>query len=292
LSEFNFLGIDGGGTRCRARIRDVAGRCLGAADGDLANIYQDFGGAVGSVVETARQAARGAGLPGLDGLHAGLGLAGVMTSEAVERILAAKLPFGRLTADSDAYVACLGAHGDDNGGIVIAGTGSAALALVGGIRHTLGGRGFALGDDGSAAHLGRRALRLAVLAMDGLVGESPLLAELLDRFEGNWTTLSRWARDALPRDYAAFAPAIFAAADQGDVHGRALVEECATCLALMARALITKGAGRLSLVGGMAEAVRPYLPPDVSAHIVPPRADPVDGAIMMARRAAGLKATW
>jgi N-acetylglucosamine kinase-like BadF-type ATPase len=64
------------------------------------------------------------------------------------------------------------------------------------------------------------------------------------------------------------------------------------CLALMARALITKGAGRLSLVGGMAEAVRPYLPPDVSAHIVPLRADPVDGAIMMARRAAGLEAAW
>ena len=40
----------------------------------------------------------------------------------------------------------------------------------------------------------------------------------------------------------------------------------------------------------MAAAVRPYLPADVAGHLVPPRADPVDGAIMMARRAAGLEA--
>jgi N-acetylglucosamine kinase-like BadF-type ATPase len=46
----------------------------------------------------------------------------------------------------------------------------------------------------------------------------------------------------------------------------------------------------LSLIGGMAEAVRPYLPAGVCTHNVPPRAKPVDGAVMMARRAVGLEA--
>ncbi len=55
MSEISFLGIDGGGTRRRARIRDRAGRCLGAAEGDLANIYQDFDGA--SAIMMARRAA-------------------------------------------------------------------------------------------------------------------------------------------------------------------------------------------------------------------------------------------
>ena len=292
MSNINFLGIDGGGTRCRARIRNEAGRCLGAAEGDLANIYQDFDGAMAAVVDTATAASRCAGLSGPDGLHAGLGLAGVMTPEAVERIAAARLPFSRLSVDSDAYVACLGAHRHGDGGILIAGTGSAALALIGGVRHTLGGRGFALGDDGSAAQLGRRALRLAVLAMDGLVADSPLLAQLVGNFEGDWAALSQWAKEALPKDYAALAPDIFAAAERGDLHGRAVVGDCAGALARMARALIAKGAGNLALVGGMAPAVAPYLPPDVSAHLVPARADPVDGAIMMARRAAGLEAAW
>lgn len=292
MPGINFLGVDGGGTRCRARIRDPAGRCLGAAEGELANIYQDFGAAIGSVVQTAREAARVAGLAGLDELHAGLGLAGVMTFDAVERVRAVNLPFGHVTVDSDAYAACLGAHGEEDGGIIIAGTGSAAIALIGGNRHPIGGWGFALGDDGSAAQLGRHGLRLAVLAMDGLAENSPLLLELLDRFQGSRADLARWGRDALPRDYAALAPVVFAAAERGDVHGRVLVERCAAFLARMGRALIARGAGRLSLIGGMAAAVTPYLPPDVAGHLVPPRADPVDGAIMMARRAAGLGTAW
>ncbi|MDP9138221.1 MAG: N-acetylglucosamine kinase [Pseudomonadota bacterium] len=292
MSDLNFLGIDGGGTRCRARIRDPAGRCLGAAEGDLANIYQDFGGAMAAVVETAREASKLAGLPALDGLHAGLGLAGVMTAEAIERIAGAKLPFGRLSIDSDAYVACIGAHRHGDGGIIIAGTGSAALALIGGQRHTLGGRGFALGDDGSAAQLGRRAMRLAVLAMDGLVTDSPLLAELRRNLKDDWATLSRWSKKARPKDFAALAPVVFAAADRGDLHGHSLVDDCAGALARMARVLIAKGAGNLSLIGGMAASVSRYLPADVCDRLVPPHADPVDGAIMMARRAAGLEAAW
>jgi glucosamine kinase len=292
MTAAHFLGVDGGGTRCRARIRSVAGCCLGVAEGDLANVYQDFSGAMESIVETARQAALMAGLPRLEEVHAGLGLAGVMTSETVERVRAAKLPFACLTVDSDAYAACLAAHGAQNGGIIIAGTGSAALALIDGSRHDIGGWGFTLGDDGSAAQLGRRALRLAILAMDGMGAESPLLTGLLDRFRHSRAELSEWARTALPRDYAAFAPAILAAAGGGDCHGRALVEASAAFLALMARTLIGKGTQHLSLIGGMAEAMTPYLPADVKAHLVPARADPVDGAIMMARRAAGLEALW
>jgi glucosamine kinase len=258
----------------------------------MANMYQDFEGALSAVVATASKAATLAGLAGPEVLSAGLGLAGVMTPEAAARIRAANLPFRRVAVDSDAYIACLGAHGGENGGILIAGTGSAALALIGGTRHMIGGWGFALGDDGSASQLGRRALRLVALAMDGLVPASPLLNELREHFESDHGRLSAWARNALPRDYAAFAPAIFAAAGRGDLHGRALVEECAGFIATMGRALLAKGAGRLSLVGGMAAAVEPHIPSDVSARFVPPRADPVDGAIMMARLAAGLEALW
>ena len=41
-----FLGIDGGGSKCRARIRDDGGRLLGEGAGGPANIHQDFRGAV------------------------------------------------------------------------------------------------------------------------------------------------------------------------------------------------------------------------------------------------------
>jgi glucosamine kinase len=258
----------------------------------MANVYQDFEGAMAAVVTTANEAAKLAGLAGTEELHAGLGLAGVMSLETAERVRAAKLPFRQLAIDSDAYVACLGAHGGGDGGVIIAGTGSAALALVDKSRHMIGGWGFALGDDGSASQLGRRALRLAALCVDGLVPASPLLTELLERFESDHGRLSSWARNALPRNYAAFAPSIFAAAERGDPHGRTLVDECAGFLAVMGRALLAKGAGRLSLIGGMAAAIERHIPSDVSTRLVPARADPVDGAIMMARLAAGLEASW
>src|SRR5438132_13575281 len=155
-----FLGIDGGGSKCRARIRDEGGAKRGEAEGGIANIYFDFDAALAAIVDTARAAAAEAGA-NIGELHAGLGLAGAMTSDAVARVRSAHLPFAALEVDSDAYIACLGAHGGEDGGIVITGTGSAALALVAGERHTAGGWGFLLGDDGSGAAIGRAAIRRA-----------------------------------------------------------------------------------------------------------------------------------
>ena len=70
-----FLGIDGGGSRCRARIRDASGHLLGEAIGGSSNIYQDYDGALANIIATAAEAAGKAKLKTSD-LHAGLGLAG------------------------------------------------------------------------------------------------------------------------------------------------------------------------------------------------------------------------
>ena len=47
-----FLGVDGGATRCRARLRDSSGRELGHGLGPSANIYVDFDDAIRVVRET------------------------------------------------------------------------------------------------------------------------------------------------------------------------------------------------------------------------------------------------
>jgi glucosamine kinase len=286
-----FLGIDGGGTKCRARIRAEHGALISEAIGGFANIYSDFDTALETILATAREALRKAGLveTGLQRLHVGLGLAGVVTEEAAERVRRAGLPFAAFSVDVDAYVACLGAHDGHDGGIVIAGTGSAALALVGGKRHWLGGWGFPLGDDGSGAILGRAALRRAALAFDGMIESSALLEDLLAEFSRDRQGLGDWALTALPRDYAQFSPRIFAAAAAGDRHGVGLVEEAAKGVAQMVTALIARGAPRIALIGGLARPITPYLPEELRKHLIEPHRDPLDGAIMMARRAAGLR---
>ena len=57
-----FLGVDGGATRCRARLRDAAGALVAAVEGKAANIYVDFDSAIGAVGAQVEAACAKAGL--------------------------------------------------------------------------------------------------------------------------------------------------------------------------------------------------------------------------------------
>jgi len=286
-----FLGIDGGGSRCRARIRSADGTLLAEAMGGASNIYQDFKGALDTIMHTSRDAARMAGLT-TDRIHAGMGIAGIVTSVGAEKIVDAALPFASVTVDNDAYAACVGAFGGGDGGIVIAGTGSIGFALVGGVRHMVGGWGFQLGDHGSGAWVGHHAVRRAALALDGLLQPTRLITEVLSRTGGNRLDLSRWSEQAKPRDYAQFAPLVFECAAQGDVQGMMIVIEGAGAISNLGRALLARGAKAICLLGGLAGVYPPYLDADVKRALVEPQADAVDGAIMMARRGQGFAERW
>ncbi|WP_162913927.1 BadF/BadG/BcrA/BcrD ATPase family protein [Taklimakanibacter lacteus] len=290
MAEKLFMGVDGGGTKCRIRLRDHEGALLGEATGGLANLYQDLGAALATILATIGEALGKAGLADKDRprIHVGLGLAGAVTEETTAAVRHALERFATVSVDVDAYAACLGAHEGADGGIVIAGTGSAGLALVKGERHWIGGFGFPLGDQGSGAILGRGALRRAALSLDNLIPSSPLLAELLASFGRDRDAFADWARHALPRDYAQFSPRIFAAAAAGDHHGRELVEDAARGIARLVKELLARGAPHVALVGGLARPLDPYMPNDLKVHLIAARHDPLDGAIMMARRAAGL----
>ena len=75
--EHLFLGIDGGGSRSRARLRDSAGRLLGEGEAGPANVVSDPGGARATVEAAAAGALYAAGLVAAEmtRCHAGLGLA-------------------------------------------------------------------------------------------------------------------------------------------------------------------------------------------------------------------------
>ncbi len=286
-----FLGIDGGGSKCRARIRDGTGRLLGEAVGGAANIYQNFDGSIASIISAASEAAALAGVD-VKTLHAGLGLAGIVTSVGTEKIQSARLPFASVTADNDAYAACVGAFKGGTGGIVIAGTGSIGFGIVDGQRHMVGGWGFQLGDHGSGAWLGHHALRRAALALDGLLQPTNLIEAVLRTTGPTRQALSRWSETATPKDYATFAPLVFEHAGKADVQGMTIVIEGAAAISKLGHALLVRGAKRLCILGGLSTVYPPYLDADVKAALVHPQADAMDGAIMMARKAQGLQEYW
>jgi glucosamine kinase len=292
-----FMGVDGGGTKCRARLAVDDGRggarTLGEGLGGPANIWRDPVLAMGSVLEASRAALRQAGLSEsvLAETHAGLGLAGAGQQSAVERFSALPRPFASMRVETDAYAAWLGAFGGGDGGIVIVGTGSCGFACVGGVATYVGGLGADISDEGSGAVIGREALRRALWAADGRAPMTPLAAALLAAFEGGREPITEWARLAGPLDFARFAPLVFEHARAGDALGRALVSEAAGEIARIVERLRAAGAPAVALLGGLAEPLRPWLPDSLAPNLVTPRADAMDGAIMMAQRAVAARPT-
>jgi len=278
-----FVGVDGGATHCRARLRDAGGRTLGQCVGPAANIYVDFTAGMATVRDVIDKAIAEAAPHGAarDSIALGLGLAGVSSAEDVARVVATLPGFARVEAINDAVTACIGACGLGNGGLVIAGTGSAGIARVGGKTTIIGGRGFLIGDDGSGARIGADAMRAALRACDGVEPMSELSRSLLTPFGFDPVRIVRWAATAKPNDYGVFAPQVFAAADSGDAYARAIIESAAAAIAALARALFALGAPSIALVGGVAEPLRAYLPTDVEARLHKPRRDAVDGAILL-----------
>ena len=274
-----FLGVDGGGTRCRARLRDWSGRELGHGVGPASNIYVDFDAAMPVVRATIDSVIADAAR---QEIAVGLGLAGVSDDKEAERVAAALPGFARVVVVNDAVAACVGANGLGDGGLIIAGTGSAGIARVGARTTIIGGRGFQLGDDGSAARLGQAALRATLRALDGLEPMSELARALGQHFGGDPLRMSRWAVDAKPRDYGAFAPQVLDLASSGDARACEIAGDAAKAIAALASALNALGAERIALVGGLGEPLRPYLPPDLAMRLVQPRRDAVDGAILLA----------
>ncbi len=275
-----FLGVDGGATRCRARLRDLSGRELGRGLGPASNIYLDFDEAMRVVRETI-EAAIAAGAARQE-IAVGLSLAGLSDEKEAERVAAALPGFARVVAVNDAVAACVGANGLGDGGLIIAGTGSAGIARVGAKTTIIGGRGFWLGDDGSAARLGEAALRATLRALDGLEPMSGLARALARHFDDDPLRMSRWAADAKPMDYGAFAPQILEVARSGDPRAREIAGDAANAIAALAHALNALGAERVALAGGFGEPLRPFLPPDVAKRLALPRRDAVDGAILLA----------
>jgi len=278
------LGVDGGATRSRARLRDLAGTVRGEAVGGAANIHVDESAAVAALRTTILAATASAGLSAGDTarIAAGIGLAGLHTVEQAMPIRQAFAGFARLSVTNDAETACLGAHAGEDGGVVIAGTGSAALARIGERRIATGGRGFMIGDDGSAARIGYEALRRAVLAQDGLAPHSGLTRTLMARFGDDPLQLVAWAKTADPGSYGALAPLVIAAAGDGDAIGAELARKAASAIAALGEAMRRAGARRLALVGGIADALAPHLSPPAAAMFSPALLDATDGAILFA----------
>ena len=291
MTDTLFIGIDGGGTHCRARIRDGAGRLLGEGTGGPSNLRLGPAVAMASIVDAAKAAAEAGGLKESDLRQAsvGLGMAGAIDDARNGALLAQPHPFPRVAIDTDAYIAWLGAFAGGDGAILIIGTGSAGLAVVKGERFNVGGWGNVVSDDASGNEIGRHAIRRALWAHDGMAPMTPLAGKILDRFDHEPPKVVSWADQARPTDFAQWAPLVLDYAAKGDAMAVAVIETAAEGAARIADRLLGVGAPGLCLLGGLAEPLRPWLPQRIQEKLVAPQGDAMEGALHLARAAQPLK---
>jgi len=288
MAEALYLGVDGGGTGCRARLEDAEGFMLGSGLAGPATTRLGIDAAMAAVLTACEAAVAEAGAEADRGrIHAGIGLAGYGRKGAREALEAFAVPYASAKYASDGLVACIGAHGGQDGGIVIVGTGSFGLALLSGRQERVGGYGFPISDEGSGADLGLQAIRLALRAADGRTDRTALLRDVLARFSDDPFEAVAWMDRASATDYATFAPLVMRHADNGDPTGRRIVQGAAEQIDGLVRALVDRGAPRVALIGGLSSAIEPWLAPDVRRRLKPPDGDAVAGALILARQGAG-----
>jgi glucosamine kinase len=285
MSGLLFLGIDGGGSRCRARLVTGEGARLGEGVAGPATMRLGIDAALAAIMEATRQALAQARLDesALARTYAGIGLAGTGHSGARTALESWRHPFAGAWFEGDGYLALLGAFGGGAGGVVIVGTGSIAVTHLGGKTVRIGGYGFPVSDEGGGAALGLAALQRALRSWDGRAAASEFSRDVLARF-ADPSTLASWMPTATATDYATFAPIVVKHAAAGDTEARDLMDQAGARIAELAQALFVLGVRRVALSGGLAEHVEPYLPAEMRKRLSAPKSDAMAGGILLAKK--------
>jgi glucosamine kinase len=278
------LGVDGGGTGCRARLTDLDGQVWGEGAGGPANIRFGLKESFASVMRATDACLEQAGLSLADtNIVACLALAGASEPTHLAAARTYNLPFSHTLITTDAHAACIGAHGGRNGGIIIVGTGSVGWGIVAGREHRVGGWGFPVSDEGSGAWIGCEAARLVLWAYDGRIPWTGLLKRILARFDGDPHAIVRWMGQAQPRDFGMLAPLVVEYSARDDAVACELMRGAAKHIDGMASRLAALGVTRLALSGGLAASMERWLSPQTRERLVTPEGDALSGALQLAR---------
>jgi glucosamine kinase len=280
------IGIDGGGTSTRARLTLADGRVLGEGKAGASGLMQGIPQAWRHIQHAIDRAVQASALDGhppphLHNCALGIGIAGYNHAAWRAAFLAANPGYTTLAVDTDAFTALLGAHRGQPGALVVAGTGTVALALhADGSRTAAGGWGFPSGDEGGGAVLGLRAVNLAQRAADGRRAPSPLTQAVQEAVGLSENALLAWCCEASQSDFARLAPLVFDC-EAHDPAAAQLLLDAVFEIERLALAVDPGHALPLVLRGSIAQRLSSRLSPFHQACLVTPQGDALDGALQL-----------
>jgi glucosamine kinase len=279
------IGIDGGGTGTRARLTRTTGEILGSAHAGPSALGQGVKQAWDNVSRTIEASFHLANVRNWrpEECAVGLGLAGAIVANYHRDFMQMAHRFARVELASDGYTMLLGAHGGRPGAVVAAGTGSIGEALRDDGTHiSVGGWGYPVGDEGSGAWIGMRAMREAQLASDGRAPAGSLVHAIWGVAGASRDALLRWGEHAGQHAYAALAPLVFDTAAT-DSKATQLLGDAARALDDIALALDPHGRLPLVVSGSIGARLQHRLAASIRARLVEPAGDAIDGALRLIR---------
>lgn len=287
-----FIGVDGGATQSRIRVEDAEGKLIGQTVGGPANIRLSVEQAWHAIYQNLSEALQTSVISLKDNknyrLHVGLGLAGCEYSEARREFLLHPHPFTTIKLESDAHIACIGAHGTKNGAIIIVGTGVVGHQIEAGKGTRVGGWGFPNDDIGGGAWLGLEAVRQTFQWLDHRIEKTPFLDDVFAFFDRDTNHLIKWVDQANSTEYARLAPLVINHSQQGDALAVKLMKKAGHAINRIG-AVLEKLRGHqdrvlpCSLLGGISPFIETWLDEELRARLVPRQADANVGAILMIR---------
>lgn len=240
------VGLDGGGSKTRVMVADEQGQEIVSVEGGPSAVRP---GEAERSAETIAALVADA-LAAADMTHVTpkvlcAGVAGVGREperQALWQLLNARELAEEVVVHADATVALDDAFGDGPGVLLIAGTGSVAFGRSpAGTFARCGGWGATIGDEGSGAWIGRRALSVVAAASDGREPDTALVGAVLTAAEvDDVSELVAWAARSTPTTLATLAPVVLSVAGTGDLRANAIVSIAVEELALHVRTLARK----------------------------------------------------
>ncbi|MBO9589319.1 BadF/BadG/BcrA/BcrD ATPase family protein [Devosia sp.] len=304
-----YLGVDGGGTNCRVRLADENLVTLAEVKNGRSNLQIDAGDpAYKAISDGTRDVFKAAGVDYAQtaNTYACFGMAGGRMDTARAEFAARPWPFAGVKVYDDIDIAHAGALGGGEGGVVIIGTGSAAMSIVGGKRYQAGGWGFHIGDQMSGAILGRELARYTVEAEDGLAESSPLTKAVAGALGGDNQGIMTWSfatamdlkllsddgtegcDDALigraPGEYGKLMPLWFDYLEQNDPVALKLLDVQMGYIDTYVRWFKSHGAEVMAIVGGLGQRLFPRLTERYGNFVALPQFEPLHGAVLLAKQ--------
>jgi glucosamine kinase len=257
------VGVDGGGSKTHVILANGKGKELGSLIGDGSAVRPGealtSAETIGALVRDALTNAEITDKPSL--LVAGIaGTGREKERKALLRALQGEGLADEVQVVTDAEIALADAFGVEGAGVLlVAGTGSVAYGRgPAGAFRRCGGWGPDVGDEGSGAWIGRRALSVVTSSADEREPETRLMGALMTALElETIEDIIPWAAKASPKDLAAIAGHVTTLAADRDLRANSIctvaAEELVVHIRTLARQLfVDERAGfSVALAGGL-----------------------------------------